>query len=82
MSEFKVEIQQYNQLTQDEQAYASENGSGKEYASYLRIIHNGKSVLLESDAMEPEDCRFYRDLGWVAKAIRDAYELGKSDASK
>lgn len=76
----EVKIQQYNDLSDDEKACASNNGSGKEYASYLRVEYNGGTIVLENDAMEPEDVRFYRDLSWVQVAILAAYELGKRDA--
>lgn len=81
MSEkFKVEIQSYEQLSPIEQKMASNNGSGKEYACYVRVTHNGQTVYLESDACEPEDKTFYRDFGWVVDALKKAYELGVSDA--
>lgn len=83
MSEkFKVELQFFDDLSADEKLYASDNGSGKEYASYVRVTHNGETIYLESDACEPEDKGFSRDLNWVVDAIRKAYELGMADASK
>lgn len=44
-----------------------------------RLTHGGKTVAIYSDAMEPEDAVFYRDLNWISKAIKEAYELGKRD---
>lgn len=71
--------QSFEDLTEDEQEAASNNGSGKEYAGYLRVIYNGETILFKSDAMEPEDVRFYRDLSWIPSIIRIAYEFGKSE---
>lgn len=76
----KTEQLTYSDLTQEEKDEASNNGSGKEYASYLRISHNGETIALESDAMEPEDCRFYRDLSWIEPLIHKAFTLGKQEA--
>ena len=42
----------------------SNNGSGAEYASYL-LIEDGDYRACYSDAMEPEDCTFGRDLKWI-----------------
>jgi len=70
----------YEDLTDEERSDVSDNGSGKEWAGYIKVTHNGKTILLESDAMEPEDASFGRDLGWVYDIIMRAYELGKKDA--
>ena len=53
------------------------NGSGKEYASYL-IIRDAdeKIVSVRSDAMEPEDCSFCRDLNWIMGELKRAYKIG------
>lgn len=67
-------------LTEEEKIFQPENGSGKEYATYLQVSHNGETIGLYSDAMEPEDCVFYRDLSWIQEAIASAYELGKKGA--
>lgn len=69
----------FEDLTKQEQADASSNGGGKEYANYIRISRNGESVYLESDAMEPEDARFTRDLEWIKDAIAYAYQCGVQD---
>jgi len=70
----------FDDLTEDEKNVQPNNGSGKEYANYLKLTHGGKLLGIYSDAMEPEDCIFYRDLSWVKGAIEEAYELGKQDA--
>jgi len=75
----EVTTPQYEELTEDEQANASNNGSGKKYADYIRITHNGETILLVSDAMEREDATFSRDLSWIVDALYKCYELGKID---
>ena len=75
----RIIMQGFNDLTKEEQNNASNNGAGKEYASYLRVTHEGKTILLESDAMEPEDVMFCRDLRWIPGIIQKAYELGKNE---
>lgn len=78
----KVERQSFDDLSDTEKAGASDNGGGRDYANYVRVSHDGKTLYLESDAMEPEDSRFTRDLSWVLDAIRRAYELGIADGSR
>jgi hypothetical protein len=70
----------FDDLTEDEKGQQPNNGSGKEYAGYLKVTHGGNVIGIHSDAMEPEDCTFGRDLSWVEDAIKTAYELGKGDA--
>lgn len=72
----KVEQISYENLTDDEKSSVPNNGGGKEDASYIKVTHHGETIALESDAMEPEDCYFYRDLSWVAPLIKRVYELG------
>ena len=76
----KIEELDFDSLTAEEQGDVSDNGSGKKYANYIRIQHDGETILLESDAMEPEDATFNRDLGWVADMFSRCYDLGKKDA--
>lgn len=76
---FNVEIHDFDRLSEIERVGASNNGSGKEYANYLRVTELGDTVFLENDAMEPEDARFSRDLSWVKAAIEYAYECGFKD---
>ena len=78
----KVTSPGFKELTTDEQNSVPNNGSGKEYANYLRVEHDGITILLESDAMEPEDATFSRDLSWAWSIIERAYGLGKADAVK
>ena len=79
MSKFEVKIQSFEDLSEKEQLGVSNNGYGKEYANYLRVLELGDTVYLESDAMEPEDARFTRDLSWVKEAIEYAYKCGLED---
>lgn len=76
-----MQIEQINfeDLTDDEKENVPNNGSGKEYVSYVRITRKGETILLESDAMEPEDCSFGRDLCWIVGALNRAYECGVED---
>lgn len=53
------------------------NGGGKEYASYL-LIEDEAGRRVYSDAMEPEDCRFYRDLEWIKTELDRAHEMIRS----
>lgn len=75
----QVFLCRYQDLSDDEVELVPQNGCGAERASYIRVIHNGKHVRLESDAMEPEDASFYRDLSWIPDAIVEAYKLGFQD---
>lgn len=77
---YKVEFINYDHLTDEEiEAGLSDNGCGKEYASYMRVTHNGKTIRLESDAMEREDASFFRDLSWIKEAFEEAYNLGRNE---
>ena len=73
---FDVKIENFEDLTEDEAKDVSNNGCGKEYATYLRVLFNGKTILLKNDAMEPEDVSFGRDLYWIKDALLTAYECG------
>ena len=76
-----IKIQQlsYDDLTNEEKREASDNGIGKEYADYIKITRFDKTILLESDAMEPEDITFSRDLGWIIPTLQKMYDLGLED---
>ena len=50
-----------------------ENGVGSEDASYIVIDIEGYQKIY-SDAMEPEDARFSRDLNWIAGELFDMYK--------
>lgn len=73
-----VQIQDQSELSAAER----EEWGGEEWNQYLRVTHNGETVILRSDSMEPEDALFRRDLRWIVGAIQKAYELGKADAPR
>ncbi len=76
-----IKIVQYEDLTQEDRKYQPNNGAGKEYANYLLILYNNESIFLHSDAMEPEDASFNRDLDWILTALQLCYDLGKKDGA-
>lgn len=75
----KAVICRYDDLTEDEKLIVPENGCGAVCANYIRVTHNGKTIRLESDAMEKEDAIFLRDLDWIPDAVVEAYKLGFQD---
>lgn len=81
MSRLIVQRQSHDDLSSNEKAGASNNGGGAEWANYIRITHCGQTLFLESDAMEPEDATFTRDLAWVEKALKQVYQLGMIDGA-
>ena len=76
----KVEYKTKDELPEEHKKSLSENGSGSEYATYLIISHNDKIIRVASDAMEPEDAIFSRDLNWIKDAIENVYKIGQIDA--
>ena len=76
---YKVELLYYKNLNEDEKMVAPENGYGAESACYIKVIHNDEVKVFESDAMEPEDATFTRDLNWIISALREAYQAGRYD---
>ena len=75
---YEVEQCSYSNLPEEvkEEWLLSNNGAGKEYASYIIEKVDGKIVRVESDAMEPEDARFSRNLNWIVGALKEAYLRG------
>jgi hypothetical protein len=82
----RIEHLSYSKLSEELKEKAeseSDCGCGREYASYLVLYDaQGQFVQMYSDAMEPEDATFYRDLDWIEDAILDAYQRGLDDAEK
>jgi hypothetical protein len=77
----EIKIVGFKALTEQQQENASDNGCGQENAGYLIVTDTGgEIVVFESDAMEPEDASFSRDLNWIINALQKVYELGKRDA--
>lgn len=74
----KVEILTYKQLSPE----AQEEYTYHKYSTFLRVSHEDKEILFQSDHLEPEDVRFSRDLYWVPSIIKRAYELGLEDGIK
>jgi hypothetical protein len=77
---FNVTLEEFEDLSDEEKQCVSDEGYGKDCANYIRINHNGKTILLESDAIELKNKTFHRDLSWITKWLKKSYELGKEDA--
>lgn len=71
----KVEMLNSSNLTEEEK----EEIYCDEYDTILKVTHNNKVIALESDGMEPEDVKFYRDLSWVPDLLEECYKLGRID---
>lgn len=76
---FNVTLEELKDLSDEEKQDASADGYDKG-CNYIRIKHNGKTILLESDGIESEDRTFFRRLSWITKWLKKSYELGKEDA--
>ena len=75
----KIESLNFEDLSDTEKEDAPNNGAGKKDASYIRVTHDSRLVCIESDAMEPEDAVFYRDLSWITRVLEECYKCGKID---
>lgn len=75
-----VKFQYKTELPEEYKESLSENGCGSDEAKYLVVRHNEKIIFVESDAMEPEDARFSRDLNWIKGIIELVYKIGYQDA--
>lgn len=73
---YKAMLVWSDDLTDDELENQPDNGCGKDDARYIKIEHGGEVVGIYSDAMEPEDTTFYRDLEWITTELEQAYQLG------
>ncbi len=65
----KVSLVSFDDLKKEEQEDQPNNGAGKEYASYI-LIESPFGRRIYSDAMEPEDAVFYRDLNWIVDELK------------
>jgi len=74
-----IKLWRYEDLTEVQREDMPDNGSGKEYAGYLMVSEGVRLIALESDAMEPEDCSFSRDLKWIPALLKKVYEKGIED---
>lgn len=75
----KVNVVSFQELTKEEQELQPNNGRGKEFASYIKMTDGSETVMILSDAFEPEDGTFRRDLRCVVDAIKEAYKIGLRD---
>ena len=73
----KIEILSYDDLTDVQKEDMPNNGAGKECATYIKISDGHFLVALLSDAMEPEDATFDRDLSWIAPLLKIVYDLDR-----
>lgn len=48
--------------------------------TYL-VIRCGETTSVYTDAWEPEDATFFRDLNWIAFELEKAYQQGLKDGS-
>ena len=74
MNKYNIELVNYQELLKkynQDGRFVSENGCGSECASYLVLLKNGEVYAIESDAMEPEDAMFYRDLSFIQSWIEE-----------
>ena len=79
MSYYTIQECSFEDFTKEEQDEwcLSNNGYGREPAGYLVIRVDDKIVRVESDAMEPEDATFGRDLHWIGDALAEAFKYGQ-----
>lgn len=78
----KVNVVYFQELTKEEQELQPNNGRGKEYANYIKITDGSETIMILSDAVEPEDATFRRDFSNVVSAIKKAYEIGIRDGKR
>lgn len=70
MCNLTIQTLYFDDLTEEEQDDQPDNGAGKENASYLKVTFKDGTTEIFSDAMEPEDVRFCRDLSWIAPLLK------------
>lgn len=78
----KIELVKFGDLTDEEKEEQPNNGCGKDNARYIKLSNAGKTLMIISDAVEPEDATFTRDFRKVINAIQLAYKCGISDGKK
>lgn len=77
-----VYLVSFDDLKEEEKEVQPNNGSGKEDANYIKIRHDSSTIMILSDAVEPEDATFRRDFKDVVTAINKVYEAGLNDGKK
>ena len=78
----KIELVKFDDLTDKEKEEQPNNGWGKATANYIKLSNAGRTLMIISDAAEPEDATFTRDFRNVVNAIQLAYKCGISDGKK
>lgn len=78
----KVNVVSFQELTKEEQELQPNNGCGKECANYIKMTDGSETVMILSDAVEPEDATFSRDFSNVVSAIKKAYKIGIRDGKR
>lgn len=70
MPKWEIKEYSYDDLPPEiDKEFLPENGGGPEYANYLVLYKNGKVYDYATDAMEPEDAVFFRDLKFIKQWI-------------
>lgn len=64
-----VRMVSYDELPEEDKECQPNHSYGKECAHYLIIEWENGGIQIESDCMEPEDVRFYRDLSWIKDTL-------------
>lgn len=72
----QVNYLEYDDLHAGDKQDVSDNGCGKDYATYMHVELNGKTLMMVSDAIEPEDATFGRDLNWIGGLLEQVYQAG------
>lgn len=76
----KVEIVDFDDLPKSvNNQELSNNGHGREYASYLLVWNEDSLLYCKSDAMDSGDATFTRDLSWIPEVLERVYRLGQID---
>lgn len=78
----EIKVLGFKDLTDEEKKNVPNNGHGKEYATCIKVLHNGHLLGLFSDAIEPEDAIFLRDFSWIPGLLNKCYAIGKQDAQQ
>lgn len=78
----KVKSLSFEDLSEEEQKSQPDNGSGREYATYIKITDGVETVMILSDSAEPEDATYGRDFSDVIGAIEEAYKIGLRDGKR
>jgi hypothetical protein len=75
MKKFNCYICEHEGLPEDEKKRFRKDGEDDE-TEYIVIESEGGKTKVYHDDLEPEDCKFCRDLSWIETEINNAYRLG------